>query len=145
VLDTNVLFLAVERGFPLEPEITRLVPGARIVLPSSVLPELGRLTDGRTPGAAAAGELARRFSVEPTGRSGDEGVVDVAVRLGATVATADRALQLRLREQGVDLLVPRDRSRLELRRGARVGQRAPGRASGRRVGGDARATSRGNG
>jgi rRNA-processing protein FCF1 len=136
VLDTNVLFLVVQRGFPLEGEIDRLLPGARIVLPSSAARELRDLVERRTVGAAAAREVAARYPVVRTARSGDDGVVDAAVRARARVVTADRALQQRLVERGIDVLVPRDRTRLQIRRGAGPAgsERRPGHRLRRRDG-----------
>jgi rRNA-processing protein FCF1 len=115
VLDTNVLLLAARRGFPFEAEVARLIPGARVVVPTSVLRELDSLVARRTAGSAVARELADRFEPGATSRSGDDGVVDVATRTHGLVATADRALQRRLAGRGVGVLVPRDRARLELR------------------------------
>jgi rRNA-processing protein FCF1 len=115
VVDTNVLLLAARRGFPFEAEVGRLVPGARVVVPSSAIRELDALVARRTAGSVVARELAGRFAVESTARSGDEGVVDVAHRVHGVVVTADRQLQHRLTEAGIGVLAPRDRARLELR------------------------------
>lgn len=115
LLDTNALFLPIRTGFPLEAEIARLAPGARTVVPSSSLRELDRLVDRAAPGASGARALARRFGRTSADRDGDDGVLEVALRERAVVVTADRALQRRLRAQGVAVLVPRDRHRLELR------------------------------
>jgi rRNA-processing protein FCF1 len=115
VLDTNVLLLAAQRGFPFEAEVGRLVPGARIVVPSSALRELDSLVARRTAGSVVARAIADRYEIGATARSGDDGVVEVATRARGVVATADRALQRRLIDRGVGVLVPRDRARLELR------------------------------
>jgi uncharacterized protein len=117
VLDTNALFLPVRVGFPMEREVRRLVPGARIVVPESVRRELDRLAARATPGARAARELADRFSSCPTAAEGDDGILEVATREGALVVTADRELQLRLRQRGIAVLVPRDHHKLEPRAG----------------------------
>jgi uncharacterized protein len=118
ILDTNALFLPVRRGFPLEAEIDRQLPGARPAVPSSALEELDRLAATLTADARTARQLADRFPVVRTEHAGDDGILDVAVRLQAVVVTADRALQRRLRDKGVSVLIPRDRHRLELRPGA---------------------------
>jgi rRNA-processing protein FCF1 len=115
LLDTNALFLPVRVGFPLEEEVLRWVPGARLEVPASVLRELGRLVARRTRGAGAARTLAERYEVVPTRREGDDGVVDAAVRERAWVVTADRALRARLNALGVAVLVPQDRHRLTAR------------------------------
>jgi rRNA-processing protein FCF1 len=115
VLDTNMLMLAARRGFPFEAEIDRLVPGARLVVPSSAVRELDVLIARRTAGSRAAREIAGHLGIESTPRSGDAGVVDLAERTQGLVATADRELQRRLMERGVGVLAPRDRAHLELR------------------------------
>ena len=115
LLDTNALLLPVRSRFPLAAEVDRLCPGARLVIPSSALEELERLVARRVPGASAARQLARRYPVVPAQGRGDAGVLATAVRDRAWVVTADRVLASRLQRAGLPVLVPRDRSRLELR------------------------------
>ncbi|MGA8543192.1 MAG: PIN domain-containing protein [Thermoplasmata archaeon] len=115
LLDTNALFLPIRTGFPLEAEVARLVPGARIVIASSGIRELERLDRRSTPGAAGAKLLAEKFASVPASADGDAGVIEAAMRERAIVMTADRALQERLRALGLSVLAPRDRHRLELR------------------------------
>ncbi len=115
MVDTNLLLRMARGGFPLEAEVDRLIPGARVVVPSSVVRELDSLVARRTAGSTVARGLADRFEAVATPRSGDDGVVDVAARTGGVVATADRALQRRSTERGIGVLAPRDRARLELR------------------------------
>jgi rRNA-processing protein FCF1 len=113
LLDTNALFLPVRTGFPLVAEVERHHPGATLGVPTSVLRELDRLVGRATPGAAAARALAARFRAVTAQGVGDEAVLKVAVRTGAWVVTADRALRARLTARGVGVLSPRDRHRLE--------------------------------
>jgi rRNA-processing protein FCF1 len=113
LLDTNVLFLPVRAGFPLEAEVERHHPGAVLGVPTSVLGELDRLVERATPGAAAARALAGHFRAVPSHGGGDEAVLRAAVRTRAWVVTADRALRVRLNARGVRVLSPRDRHRLE--------------------------------
>jgi rRNA-processing protein FCF1 len=113
LLDTNALLLPVRSHFPLEAEIQRLRPGAVIEVPSSVLGELDRLALRGVPGARAAVALARRFRVFDVAGRGDLAIVEAAEGSRAAVVTADRALANRLRSQGVEVLAPRDRHRLE--------------------------------
>jgi rRNA-processing protein FCF1 len=121
--------LPVRSGFPLEAEVERLVPGARLLVADSTLREFDRLVARATPGAVVARDLARRLVRVAAKGEGDEAVIEVAVRKGATVVTADRALGARLRRRGVGVLAPRDRHRLELHPGLRDpgGGRRPGR------------------
>jgi rRNA-processing protein FCF1 len=115
LLDTNALFLPIRTGFPLDAEIGRLVPGARVLVASSGIRELDRLVERATPGAAGARALAEKFARTAVASDGDDSVVEVAVRERAIVVTADRGLQERLRAAGLSVLAPRDRHRLELR------------------------------
>jgi rRNA-processing protein FCF1 len=117
LLDANALLLPVRTLFPLESEVDRINPGARLVVPSSVIDELGRLVARGVSGARGALALAQRFPVIPVEGRGDAAILRAAVRHGAWVVTADRALAEQLRRQGVNVLVPRDRHRLELHRG----------------------------
>jgi len=124
LLDANALLLPVRIRFPLEAEVDRLRPGARIAVPASVVDELDRLAARGVPQARAAAELARRYPVISVEGRGDRAVLELAVRRRAWVVTADRALAIRLQRAGLPVLVPRDRHRLELRP-ARRPARAP--------------------
>ena len=115
LLDTNALLLPIRSRFPLEAEIDRLRPGAVIEVPSSVVVELDHLVARGVPGARAAAALARRFRVLGVVGRGDLAILRAAEGPRTCVVTADRALAERLRAQGVDVLAPRDRHRLELR------------------------------
>ena len=114
LLDANILLLPVRTGFPLEQEIDRLVPGAELAVPRSVLAEIDRLAERGVAGARAARALAGRYPAVRTEGRGDDAIVRVAVAGRLPVVTADRHLQTRLSAQGVAVLAPRDRHRLEL-------------------------------
>ncbi|EQD31493.1 nucleotide-binding protein PInc, partial [mine drainage metagenome] len=86
-------------------------------MPGPVLGELDRLVARGEGGAVLARTLAGRFPTVPGRGRGDSGVLDAARRLGAAVVTADERFQARLVAAGVPVLVPRDRTRLELRAG----------------------------
>jgi rRNA-processing protein FCF1 len=122
VLDTNALFLPLRTRFPLEEEIARLVPGARLAVADATRRELVRLEARGTPRAAAARALADRFARLTSDGDGDEAILGCALRARAVLLTADRALQARARAAGLTVLAPRDRHRLELRRARRVGR-----------------------
>ncbi len=100
-------------GFPLEAEVERLRPGATLAIPASVLGELDRLLDRETPDAASARALASRFLAVATIGRGDAAVRWAALRHDAWVVTGDRELRERLRRDGIPVLYPRDRHRLE--------------------------------
>ena len=117
LLDANALMLPFRGGFPLMAEVERLVPGASVEVPASVLTELEELRRRGVAFAGAARDLAGRFPATPTSGQGDDAVLRAARRVGAVVVTADRGLAERLRRAGGSVLVPRDRHRLELRPG----------------------------
>jgi rRNA-processing protein FCF1 len=86
-----------------------------VVIAASGIRELDHLVDRETVGAGAARALADKFVRTPARGEGDDAVVAVALREAALVVTADRGLQERLRREGVTVLAPRDRHRLEVR------------------------------
>lgn len=113
LLDTSALLLPFEQGLDLEGEVARALGGCRLAVPEAALAELRALArDG--PDARAALRLAARYEVVPTEGRGDDAILALAVREGAAVVTADRALAARLRESGLKVLCPRERHRLEL-------------------------------
>ncbi|HZY71253.1 MAG TPA: hypothetical protein VFF67_09805 [Thermoplasmata archaeon] len=118
-MDANALFLPFTASVALVPEIERLVPNARVVVPSSVIEELQLLRERDTPNAKAAIELSRAFDTVANDGRGDVAILRLAQSAGAAVVTADAELGRTLREAGIDTIVPRDRARLELRRGSR--------------------------
>ncbi|HTP55119.1 MAG TPA: hypothetical protein VML53_00430 [Thermoplasmata archaeon] len=130
VLDTNALFLPFRTGLDLVAEVERLVPGAELVVPSSVLGELGRLDARATSLAGVALGWARTFRAVPTRARGDAAVVELAVREQAIVLTADRALGTQLRRLGTTVLSPRDRTRLERRPGRAAPSTGPSAPAG---------------
>jgi rRNA-processing protein FCF1 len=71
------------------------------------------------PHARAAVDYARRLRSVPVLGRGDAGVLEAARRHHGTVVTVDQALAARLRSEGLAVLGPRDRARLELRAGRR--------------------------
>jgi rRNA-processing protein FCF1 len=117
VLDTNAAFLPFRERLPLEAEVDRLLPGVELVVPSGVRAELERLVAQGAPHAVAAQQFALRLRSVATRARGDGSVVEAARRSRAAVVTADRELARRARAAGSAVLVPRDRSRLELRAG----------------------------
>ena len=115
LLDTNAAFLPFREGLPLALEVDRLLPGAELAVPAAVLSELDHLADRGAAHARAARAFVRPLRAIPSAGRGDLAVVEAAVRLRATVVTADRVLVERLRRSGVAVMVPRGRARLELK------------------------------
>ncbi len=120
LLDTNALLLPFRGGPAVEREVARWIPGARLEVPSAVLVELDRLVARGVAGALGARAYARTLTSIAGPGSGDAAVVAAARATGAIVVTADRRLADRLVRAGLSVLVPRDRTRLELRAGRPV-------------------------
>jgi rRNA-processing protein FCF1 len=115
LVDANGWFLPTRSGTRLDAEIERLVPGAEVAVPSSVLRELRDLESRGIRDAAVALALAEAALRVPTRLEGDDAVLELAERTRCWVLTADRALARRLLDRGVPVLMPRDRTRLESR------------------------------
>ncbi len=116
MLDANALFWPFTHGTRITEEVERLFPaGARVLVAESGRAELDGLVQRGVRHARAARELAERYEVFPVPGRGDSGLLAAAAGSNTVVATADRALQARLRARGVAVLVPRDRARLELK------------------------------
>jgi rRNA-processing protein FCF1 len=118
VLDTNVLLLPFTQGTRLEEELEALLGAHTLHVPTSVVSELKMLTQNRgATGRAAKAALAyaQRFASEPTGLMGDDGILQVARRLGGIVATNDRTLQAECERSGLRVVVARETGRLAFR------------------------------
>jgi rRNA-processing protein FCF1 len=119
LLDANVLFLPFSSGTDLEAETVRLLENASLAVPSTVFEELRRLAGEGVPLAEAALALALQLPSIPNTGSGDDAILRLAQEGGYVVATADAQFRGKLIKAGIDVLAPRDRTRLTLLRGAR--------------------------
>ncbi len=113
LLDTNALLMPFQFGLDLESEIVKAVGRTHIVVPEVVLAELRAMEASLRDGRAAL-RLAERFDILATEGLGDDAIVDLARRTGGIVVTGDRGLIARLRGEGLRVLRPRQRKRLEL-------------------------------
>jgi rRNA-processing protein FCF1 len=114
LLDTNALLMPFQLGMDLEGEIERVLGRCRIAVPEAVMAEL-RSMPPTLREARAALQLAGRFETLPSRGMGDDAVLELASREGAVVVTGDRGLIDRLREAGLRVLRPRQRTLLELK------------------------------
>lgn len=112
LLDANMLFLVVEEHFPLQGELDRLLPAARVRVPESVRGEITRLAERGRSAARAALELSGRYPIAATGLQGDDALEALARETGAWTVTADRRLRERLESIGAGVLFPRGRHHL---------------------------------
>ncbi|MCD6574022.1 MAG: hypothetical protein J7K95_08035 [Thermoplasmata archaeon] len=119
VLDTNALLFPYQLGINIEKEITRLLGICRIMVPTSVIKEAERLAagDGSVSTAAKLGlSIVRKrdFQIIETVYEGDDGVMDVAVKMNAAIVTNDKELKKKAKEMGLPVIYVRGESRLEI-------------------------------
>ncbi len=101
VLDTNALLMPFEVEMNLDLAIRELVGEARIVVPGPLVGELKHLDHGF---AGAALSLARKYEIIPTVTTGDNSVIELAVKTGGYVLTNDKGLRRRLRREKVPII-----------------------------------------
>jgi len=101
VLDANALLMPFQFKVNLDRELKRLFGETPVLVPSSVLGELANTLDKNAKAALA---LARKYHIAETELSGDDAVLDVAVKNDAAVVTNDRELIRRLRAQGIPVI-----------------------------------------
>ena len=101
VLDTNALLMPFEVRINLDIALRDLLGESRIVVPGPLIGELKHLKHRY---ARAALMLARRYEIIPTKASGDDSVIELALKEGAYVLTNDKELRGRLRKEKVPLI-----------------------------------------
>ena len=109
VLDTNALLMPFEVRINLDLSVRDLLGDVRFVVPGPLLGELKHL-DHRF--ASAAIDLARKYEIIPTEASGDDSVVELALKTGGYVLTNDKELMRRLRKLRVPLVYLRSGTHL---------------------------------
>ncbi|MES2155958.1 MAG: PIN domain-containing protein [bacterium] len=116
VLDTNAILMPFTEGARLEELLEELLDAPYAMhVPTSVLSELKNLMKNRGElGRAAkmAVKFSERCASEPTGRMGDDGILEVARRLGGIVLTNDKKLQAECQKSGLRVIVARQQGRL---------------------------------
>lgn len=113
VFDTNALLLALEARTPLDDDLADLLGANRWVVPSTVLVELRTLAYKGKGAVARNAKLAiafaeKRCAKEDTKLPGDDGLLEVARRLGAAVLTNDKTLQQECKRSGLTVVVLRE-------------------------------------
>lgn len=119
VLDTNALLLPFTQGTRIEEALEALFDEVELVVPACVKMELEQIARGKANvarHARTALKLATRYRLEPTRLTGDDGILEVARRLGAVVVTNDRILQEECAKSGLRVVVAREHGRLALRK-----------------------------
>jgi rRNA-processing protein FCF1 len=99
----------------LDLELQRLLGSFEVVVPSSVIVELGRVAvEQKASQAKGALKLAEKYRVHPVPGTGDDAVLAAAMKLGAVLLTNDAGLRRRARAAGLRTICLRGRSHLEL-------------------------------
>lgn len=116
VVDSSALFLPFEKRIDLEKEAARLIPGARLIVPTPIVEEVAYVA---AEGRGASKRVAKmalsylvRFEEYKIGGRGDDTVIQAARELekkGFTVgvATADQKMRFRARTKGWPVLTVR--------------------------------------
>lgn len=112
ILDTNALILQFKEKLHLEDELQRLLGKYEIIIPSSVIKELEKLSEGNQ-NAMAALKYAQKFKKIDVEGKGDNSIIDLAERLGCYVLTNDKELIKRLKNKGIKVIRPRNFKRLD--------------------------------
>jgi len=119
VLDTNALLLPYQLGINIEKELSRLLGICRIIIPTSVIKEAEKIAtrDGGEARAAKLGlSIIRRkdYQIIETEYDGDDGVMDVAIKMNAAIVTNDKELKKKAKEFGLPVIYVRGENRLEI-------------------------------
>jgi rRNA-processing protein FCF1 len=115
ILDTNALLLPFTEGTRIEEGLEAIFDEVEMVVPACVKFELEQISAGKTNAARhakAALKLSARYRQEPTKYTGDDGILELARRLKATVLTNDRILQAEATKSGLQVVVARGHGRL---------------------------------
>ena len=111
VLDTNALLMPFEIRINIDIEVMKLVGDARIIVPGPLVGELKHL---KHKYARAALQLARKYEIFQTDASGDDAVIEAAVRTDGYVLTNDKELRAKLRAMKIPLIYLRSGTHLVL-------------------------------
>lgn len=119
LLDSSVILSCFEFSIDLESELTRLLGSYKIVVPSSVVHELEKVSkkgDGFTArNASASLSLIKKYDVvEIQEQNTDDSLVLLSKKLDAIVATNDKALRKKLREEKRNVIFLRSKHRFQL-------------------------------
>jgi len=101
VLDANALLMPFQFKINLDRELKRLFGEVPVFVPSSVLGELGNSLDKNSKAALA---LARKYQIVETELSGDDAVLDIAIKRRSAVVTNDKSLIKRLRVHRIPVI-----------------------------------------
>ena len=111
VLDTNALLMPFEMHINIDIAVASLLGDVRMIVPGPMIGELKKLDSKH---AKAALSLARKYEIYQTESSGDDAILEAAVRLNAYVLTNDKELRRRLRSLRIPIIYLRSHTHLVL-------------------------------
>ena len=111
VLDTNALLMPFEMKMNLDLAVSSLLGDVRMIVPGPMVGELKNLDNKHVKAALT---LARKYEIFQTDASGDDAIVEAAVRLDAYVLTNDKELRRRLRTLRIPIIYLRSGTHLIL-------------------------------
>ena len=110
VLDTNALLMPFEIHMNIDLALSSLLGDVRVVVPGPMVGELKNLENNKH--AKAALMLARKYEIFQTEATGDDAVVETALRLDAYVLTNDKELRRRCRSLRIPIVYLRSNHHL---------------------------------
>lgn len=113
ILDTNALLMPFQFKINLDSELRRLLGDLDVMIPSSVMGELRKLTDTNR-NAKAALALAEKYAIVEVEGSGDDSLIQLAYEIKGIVVTNDKKLIERLKESKIPVIFLRSRTHLVL-------------------------------
>ncbi|MFA5942974.1 MAG: PIN domain-containing protein [Candidatus Thermoplasmatota archaeon] len=115
VFDTNALILPFAHGTRVEEDLAHLFGSVKLLVPSTVLIELGTLAFKGKGAVARHAKMALKFAerceILQTKLPGDDGLLEVARKAKAVVVTNDRTLQSECQKSGLTVVVSRENGR----------------------------------
>ena len=119
ILDTSALLSFFEFSVDWEKELSRLLDGYCIVVPSQVIKELKVLSQQtaseRKRKAAACVKLAKRYkTVDTKAGNADDAVIEAAKQTQGVVVTNDTELRKRLKQDSIPVIYLRGKKKLAL-------------------------------
>ena len=114
ILDTNALIAPFQFNFNLDLELSRIIPWAKPIIPSSVVKELKKLSMSGDWKIKAALKLTDNYDKVEVKGKGDPSIIALAVKESWPVMTQDRRLRARLNDQGIAVVLVRDKGHLQL-------------------------------
>jgi rRNA-processing protein FCF1 len=115
IVDTSALLAMFEFRVDIEAELQRLLGKVDMLVPSSVIDELERLSKTKRDASAALALIEKRgFEVTKVRGKGDKAIFDLASERRCPVLTNDRALRERLRGRSLPVIFLRGLSKLDI-------------------------------